>query len=291
MSESPNGQLADGWIIHGRGGRRDRHGAPPLEVSYPGKLNYLGATWEMSKALVAIAALDGPLLRPLFLPLLAGLEATLRKAVGSICNRSKTEPSKTEPSEDEMSDAVSELESDLFYALKLIKALEAFPISSEGRFSSLGAPLLRELEATLRGILDVTAAWPPEANGRPTEAPTDRIELAAAPSENGRAPSGNETLLAKALALDAVAERLELVCDVLLEEATAGSNIGKTAREKTVKFFRENPKPEWKLLDDIKKAIGSTSDRVTRRRLQELVDCGMLEHQKGKGLWRLARLY
>jgi hypothetical protein len=70
-------------------------------------------------------------------------------------------------------------------------------------------------------------------------------------------------------------------------EAEKRSKIGKAAQEKIVAFFKENPKPEWKALEDIMKAIGSKSEPVTRRRLKELVDQKALESQPGKSLWRL----
>ncbi len=67
------------------------------------------------------------------------------------------------------------------------------------------------------------------------------------------------------------------------------SNIGKTAREKIVKFFREKPRPEWKTLEEITRGIGSNSEPYTAKRLRELVGENVLGHQKGKGLWRLIK--
>ncbi len=68
-----------------------------------------------------------------------------------------------------------------------------------------------------------------------------------------------------------------------------GTNMGKVAREKIVRFFRENPRPEWKTLEETTPGVGSKSEQYIAKRLQELVRGNVLEHQKGKGLWRLIK--
>ena len=45
-------------------------------------------------------------------------------------------------------------------------------------------------------------------------------------------------------------------------------HIGKAAREKIVKLFRENPKPEWKVLEEITSAVGSKSKQYTAKHLR-----------------------
>jgi hypothetical protein len=68
---------------------------------------------------------------------------------------------------------------------------------------------------------------------------------------------------------------------------SAVGSIGKKAREKIIEFFKDNPRPRQKLLDEVQKGIGSKSSQYTRRRLAELVRAGELHFQKGKGLWEL----
>ena len=70
MYENSNGQLADGLTVDCQGGDGNAAVHQPPEASYTGKLIYLWDTWEMTKALVAVAALDASLLRPLFAALL-----------------------------------------------------------------------------------------------------------------------------------------------------------------------------------------------------------------------------
>jgi len=208
MSESPNGQPAEGAIVDCRGGDGNAAVHQPPEASYAGKLIYLWDTWEMTKALAAIAALNASLLRPLFAPLLDNLKTTLRRAVDSMRDMEATELL-----HDEILHA--SLEYELFDAWKLTRALEMFRESSGARLSSLFAPLLDNLETTLRRALDVIdeldaplhggpAATPPATNGRATEVlapqtPADHFELVAAPTSgdgaaateaatNGRAP-------------------------------------------------------------------------------------------------------
>ncbi len=176
-TEHSNGQLADGSIVDCRGGDGNAAVHQPPEASYTGKLLYLWDTWEMTKALAAIAALDASLLRPLFAPLLRELKATLRRAVDSMRDMEATEPL-----HDEMLHA--SLEYELFDAWKLTRALEVFRGSSGARLSSLFAPLLDKLETTLRSALDTIdeldaplhggpAATPPATNDRATEAPAE----------------------------------------------------------------------------------------------------------------------
>jgi hypothetical protein len=71
------------------------------------------------------------------------------------------------------------------------------------------------------------------------------------------------------------------------DSITTQKKPGAKARAKIVEFFNNNPKPEWKLLEEIRLGVGSTSDRVTRNRLNELVREGKMEPRKGQGLWRL----
>jgi len=160
MSESPDSQPADGSIVDYRRGDGTVRHLP--EVNCHSRLNHLNAAWVMSKAMVAIAILDGPLLRPLFAPLLEKLEATLCDAVG--CHRDMSE---IEPPQDETPQAFLDMESDLIFTRKLISALESFPVSSEARFSSLGVPLLHELRATLCFILDATDDQDAPLHGNP----------------------------------------------------------------------------------------------------------------------------
>ncbi len=200
-TEHSNGQLADELIAHCRGDDGNAMGYFVGEESYTGKLDYLWDTWEMTKALVAIAAWDASLLRPLFAPLLRELETTLRRAMDSLGDMEAIEPP-----QDEITHAC--LEWGLFDALKLIRALEEIQASSGTRSFSLFAPLLRELETTLRSALDTInaldrpvaygpvaippgrdghAASQPVANDHAPEAPADLSKLVTA------TPSGNAT--------------------------------------------------------------------------------------------------
>ena len=177
MTQDSSGRPADGSIVDCQGGDGNAAVAQPPAASYTGKLLYLWDTWEMTKALAAIAALDASLLRPLFAPLLRELKATLRRAVDSMRDMETTEQL-----HDEMLHA--SLEYELFDAWKLTRALEVFRGSSGARLSSLFAPLLDKLETTLRSALDTIdeldaplhggpAATPPATNDRATEAPAE----------------------------------------------------------------------------------------------------------------------
>jgi len=101
-------------------------------------------------------------------------------------------------------------------------------------------------EAPTAPFFDPPATTAPEADSRTPEAPAERCELA---------------------------------------NAKCAPSIGKAFREKIMKFFRDNPKPEWKYLEDIKQGVRSKSDQTTRRHLRELVKEEAIEHQRGHGLW------
>jgi len=201
-AEQPD-RPTDGPIIDYQGGDGNAATHQHPEVRYRDKLRCLSRclldTWKLNKALVAIPAYDTWLLRPVFKPLVRHLKAMLRLTGESIRDMNETEPSKGE--------MLLSLEREVFEAWNLTRALEMIPMSSD-RLCSVGAPLLRELETTLRSVVDMIdrldapvgdrpIALPPERDGHAASQPVanDHGPEAPAPMPEpmAAAPSGTQT--------------------------------------------------------------------------------------------------